>query len=188
MQKITIGFSTTKKVDLFSKLMGYLIRWSQGTQFSHTYLRYLSQDYERQMVVHASHWFVHTVTYEHFLKESQPLCEFEINVTKDVFEDIMGFTSDRYGVKYGFMQFVGMAYRILLKKLFNKTITNPLADGERTLVCSEFIGEILNLIDPTDFPTVELEDEGPKLIHSMILDYLENHKGVVTCEESSLNI
>jgi hypothetical protein len=134
MRKITIGFSKSKKKCAIGSA---LIRWYMGTSYSHVYLKFDAKSYNRSLVYEAVGAGVRFVGMNNWAKDHEEVASFEIEISDESYKKIMLFCIDNSGLKYGYMQNIG----ILLADIF-KLSKNPLTDGDN---CSEAIGEILIL-------------------------------------------
>ena len=112
------------------KIGSELIKWYQGgTKYSHVLL-IDSQD----MVFQASHGWVHCLHIDNFILENEIVDVFTVN---DDFIDFE-FAKRQVGKKYGFMQLVRIAVKFL-------TGIRLIDNGNKRLICSEYIGKCLRL-------------------------------------------
>ncbi len=139
--KITVGFSTRKT------LLAWLIRKAERTPYSHVYVRYWNPFIEEHVVLHAAGFNVHFSTLDRFLAEKNIIIqEYDIPLdSKDQLKAIIKFSTRMAGASYGSTQLLGMGWARILKGMTNKSHKNPFKDGEKTMVCSEFVAHILNL-------------------------------------------
>ena len=158
MRKITIGFSKSKKKFAVGSA---LIRWYMGTPYSHVYLKFEAKSYNRYLVYEAVGTGVRFVGIANWEKDYEEVTSFEIKISDESYKKIMQYCIDNSGLRYGYMQNVG----ILIADIF-KLSSNPLTDGNN---CSEVIGQILilegykidkdlNLLTPKDIFLI-LNDE-----------------------------
>lgn len=146
--KIIIGFS---KPTTF-KLGSWLIRWYQGTKYSHTYVKFKgkTRDFIYESVGKSGTRFVGTKCWNSHAKVVK---EFNVYVDDIHYYKLMDYCIDHEGVEYGFIQNIG----IFIADLF-KLKKNPFKTGYN---CSEIVADILksqgyqidkdsNLITPRD--------------------------------------
>lgn len=152
--KITIGFSKPKAHGmLFSKL----IRLFEGTEYSHVFIK-METRYGIDVVYHASGSKVNFMNYELFTKQAIILDEFSFEIDRDTKDRILNFCFTYVGTDYGIKQIAGMAIARLFK------LRNPFSDGLNTMVCTEVVGHILQVITP-DFNVNDFDNLGVKDIH-----------------------
>lgn len=157
--KIKIGFSrTTKKFAPFS----WLIRWFQGISFSHVYLAWTSRGTGVEVVYHAAGTKLHFLSREIFDKRAKTIEEFEFELTRTQYKQLLTLALTMAGINYGFKQVlgIGIAHIFRLKK-------NPLSQGRKSQVCSELVGYFIEdvLGKPLD---VNLDIAGPKEIYEIV--------------------
>lgn len=125
---MTIGLSYHKGFAPLSKL----IRWWQGTSYSHTYIQLGNK------VWHATGKGVHIISKEEFLKNNVTVKEYYFdNVDSDLVEIIC---TSHSGKKYGFVSILGIFIRDTIGiKLIG-------SDDNQTFICSELVGLVLELV------------------------------------------
>ena len=131
--QVRIGFS---KRDLtFSKFL----RWVEKRPYSHCYIRYRNHVTGQDLILHAAFLSIHTLTLENFQKHGNVIVKeymYEISDQAKI-KDLLTFVYNQSGVPYGWIQLFGMAW-VKICAFFGKKVKNPLADKEKTMVCSEF--------------------------------------------------
>lgn len=159
MRILRVGFSKPK-----SKLAigSFLIRVAENCDFSHAFLRWTSNSIDRDLVYQASRGMVHFVSGAKFDTLAETVRMYEIELTDQQFSEITTKCIDLAGTKYGFFQLVGMG----LERLTG--VKNPFRDGDKTLVCSELVGEVLRQLYNMD---LDLEYAGPKELEYLISKY-----------------
>jgi len=163
-KKLIIGFSKSKMIG--SKI----IRWLEKSSFSHVYLKWHSDSYDRDIIYQASGLAVNFVGAKSFEEHHTVVKELEIEVTDEQFKACMQFCIDKSGVPYGFKSLVGMGYVKLMGKL-GKKVNNPFRDGSKCFVCSELVGTILE----KDFQIkldLDLEIDGPEELYNKLKSIL----------------
>jgi hypothetical protein len=174
MQTILVGFSRPKKF----KIGSFLIRLIEGVDFSHVFLM-IGTD-----VYHESVPSVNKLGYLTFLDQHKLVDLHMIYVTEEKHAEIAAFCNDCLinSIPYGKLQIVGMGFLRVVNQLFRTKLKNPFADGMKTMVCSEFVGVVLEKIG-LDIPDDQLEIEGPKLIHKMVIKISDE-----TCHEQLIKL
>lgn len=177
MKKIFIGFSKPNHFAVGS----LLIRLIEGTDFSHTFILINGSVFQESMPE------INVIDYVDFQKKNKIVDLHTICVSDEKLDEIISFCVDSLTAKvpYGRYQLVGMGAVRLLNRLGFR-FKNPFADGQKTMVCSEFVGYILKILG-ISVPMDQLEVEGPKLIHKIVKksadstchdQFIENTQGV----------
>jgi hypothetical protein len=155
MKTITIGFSkSSKSFAPFS----FLIRWAQGTEYSHAYLRYPCAWSPRNIYFQASHTTVNFMSEKRFLAEETVIQEFEFQIDDEKFNKMQDFCIDRSSEPYGTLAAFGMALAIIAKK-FGFKAKNPIRQAAKSPVCSQLIAALIEDIAGID---LNVEDMTPK--------------------------
>lgn len=155
MQYLTIGFSTPKKF----KVLSWLIRKVERTEFSHVYLAFRSESLNRKLIYQASGLQVNFVGSALFSEHHKVLVEFTIPITDQEKKQILTSCVDLAGYPYGMKQLIGLAW-VRFVGLFGKKITNPVNDGRKTNICSELAGYIL--VKYFNYKIEDLDSLSPK--------------------------
>lgn len=162
METIKVGFSKPNKFKLFawSIMVGFNI------PYSHVYVRYYSNKYERFVIYQASHSMVNFMSPVIFESDNLVVKEFSIDMTDENRTKMIQFAMDNSGKSYGVKQALGMAI-VRICELFGKTIKNPFKDEGSTYVCSELGGYILKNF--TDIKVdKDLDDVTPKDLYELL--------------------
>jgi hypothetical protein len=106
------------------------------------------------MVYQASHGMVHFISGERFDLDARIVASYEIDLSDEQFDLIVGKCIDLAGIKYGHLQLLGMG----LERITG--IRNPFRDGDKSFVCSELVGFLIQLCEGT--APLDLELAGPK--------------------------
>lgn len=138
MNTLVIGFSKPKKWKPFS----WLIMKGLSIPYSHTYVRLYARSYDRSLIYQASSSMVNFMNIETFNQDAQVIQEFDVVLDDETYLTMMKFAIDNCGKAYGIKECFGLAY-VRFMELLGKTVKNPLADGDKTWVCSGLISEIL---------------------------------------------
>lgn len=162
---IIIGFSTGKG---WSPIPA-LIRTIEGTEYSHTYIKVWSHEIQDYVVYQESFKGLNAEASSLFNKDNKIINEYAIRVTQEQLDSIMQFCFSRLGMPYGTAQIAGMFAARVLRQCCFKDMKNPLADGLKTMVCSEMVGHILGILGK-EIDKDLLEIEGPKMIHKKVLE------------------
>lgn len=159
---IIVGFSKRKG------FLSWLIRKAENTPYSHVYVRYWNPYIQEMLILHAAGTMVHCSTVELFLKHKNSVIkEYVIPVESEQLKQVIKFSMRQSGKPYGMTQLIGMAWSRILKQLFGKTHKNPFGDKERTMVCSEFVAHVLNLVG-YNIDMKRAEIDGPKWIEGYL--------------------
>jgi hypothetical protein len=162
MNVIWIGFATAAKPNLFS----HLIKWAQGTKFSHVYIKSFDKDSQRIVYYHASGVAVNCVGEHQFAKHEKVVAEFEFEISDDAYHKMMGFVIDCMGRPYGVKTIMGMAWMIICS-WFGLKILNPVRDMGQTFVCSEFAAAVLDDLDDDNILS-DVESATPKEMFEIV--------------------
>lgn len=173
MKKITIGFSTHKKWNIFSAL----IKMVDRTPYSHTYVVFQSVRLDRGLVYHAAKSFLHFLSLGNFMQVNKVFYEFDIMVSEEQEVKILQICIDRAGLKYGMAAVVGVAM-VKFAKLFNFDIENPFQDGGKTYFCSELVSLVLEELGLKTNP-VNAEDASVSWLCKMLQDLATEDKVVM---------
>ena len=133
---IKIGFSYPK-----SKLavQGPIFATIMGTPYDHVYLQVNIDGQE--LIFQATSRRVNLTILEVFLEESNLIKDYQINLTKDQYNQLLIFIYSTLGRKYDFLGVLGFLWVLLGRKL-GKKWANPLAKHQ-TYFCSELISTVL---------------------------------------------
>lgn len=149
MDEIIIGFSRPKG---WFEPFSWLIRMSEGTPFkwapySHAYIRFYSQEYDRWIIAQASGLKVNFIGQTLFDSLEMIGEEYKVPVTTAVKTALVQNAVDLCGLPYGMGQVIGIPW-VDFVGLFGKQIKNPFASN-KSFYCSEFV-EYLAENDLTD--------------------------------------
>ena len=135
--KIIIGFSKPKNhsFPVFSKL----IQCFEGTNYSHTYIKWYSDTYQTHLVYHSAGFGLHFLGEREAARRLDIVKEYELDISSEVKKDVVGYCIREAGTPYGLKTVLGIALSSLLnlKK-------NPFRDGTHTQFCSEAVARILS--------------------------------------------
>ena len=130
----------TSKPNTF-KIGAEIEKLAQGTEFSHVLI------VDGDLVYQASHGLVNCMYIDNFLAENIIINEYEVPDS----EVDMIFVKKQLGKKYGYQELLSIAMNYLFGiKQFIRD------DGNKTFICSEFVGKALKL-DWVDDSTTPLE-------------------------------
>lgn len=142
MRTVVVGFSKPKSGFVpFSAA----IRWVCRTKFSHTYIKFKSDSFNRVLVYQASGLNVNFIGETRFNQEEDIVAEFQLEVSEEAFNRTMQFAIDHAGVPYGISQIFGILY-VKALALFGVKAKNPFSNGNSNYVCSELVAQILKEI------------------------------------------
>lgn len=162
MRRLTILFTKSKKrLPLFS----WLIRLIWDTEYSHTALVFHSKSYNRNLIYHASSVGLNFSSERVFNDQHEVVYSQEIEVSEEAYRNIIIQSIDLAGLKYGFLQSIGIGLAYLASKL-GLPKSNPFADGRDKWVCSEWVAKALSEVYPEYKP--DLETVSPKEVYTFV--------------------
>ncbi len=142
MKRITVGFSKPKaKFVPFADAIKKVI----GSDFSHTYIKFKADSFNRVLIYQASGTAVNFMAEERFLDHNTVVAEFDLEVSEEVFNKTLQFAIDQVGTPYGMSQIFGILY-VKALGLFGLKARNPFPNGSGNYVCSELVAQILKEI------------------------------------------
>jgi hypothetical protein len=157
--EMSIGFSKSNKIG------SRVIRFCEGSDFSHVYIKWTSSYLERDIIYHASGHSVGFITTANFLALGNiVVLERKISITEATKKKIAQFCMDKASTPYGVKHLVGFGY-VKLMRLFGKTVKNPFGDGPKTYICSELAAEVLNM---TGSSFSDLDNVTPVMIYEAL--------------------
>lgn len=162
MKKLFVGFSKPRSKLSF---ISYVIRWLQGTPFSHVYVRFESDFLERTFIYQASGSKVNFENIYSFSEHSVVVEEFDLSVAPAVYKKVLGFAIDTVGKPYSLKQLLGMAVVCIFKKL-GRQIRNPYKDRKDAFICSEIGAYVLE--ESGQFIDYDKDSIGPKEIWNIL--------------------
>lgn len=138
MAKLIIGFSKPKGFRIVSKL----IRWVDGVPFSHTYIRWYSTFFDRDIIYQASGSAVNFMEGKRFDSSNDTIDVFEFDINDNTHIKIIQFAMDNSGIKYSIKQLIGLGI-VRLVSLLGFQIKNPFSNGRSSYVCVELVSQVL---------------------------------------------
>jgi hypothetical protein len=112
-----------------------------GVPFSHTYIRFYSQKYDRWLIYQADGLKVNFIGQRRFEDGYKVYDEFVFHVDDDTMKSVMQFAIDNVGAPYNLKAVLGIAI-VKVAALFGKKIEkNPLTGSG--FFCSLIVGDIL---------------------------------------------
>lgn len=131
MRKIKICLSTT---DL---LLSKLIRFFQGSEFSHSFVEWNNAWYDSELIYEAKGLSSYIINKKYL--SGNTIYEFEADVTDEKYYEIMKYIHGDVGVEYAWKEMIGYAVKRIFSIVGIK-IKNPFPQKGR--VCSESCGDI----------------------------------------------
>lgn len=164
---IVIGFSRAKNP---MAIGSQLIRFYENTSFSHTYITFFSDLYQRQMVIQASHGYVHELSYDMFLEQNIIVEEFKIGCSSTELMNIFSFIAITLGKNYSYFQLFMILVRPWLGKFFKSV------NDDESYICSELAAKIttiahLNIHGELDYIT-------PRILNEYLHEQLNSNMNV----------
>lgn len=158
--KLIIGFSKPKKFKAFA----WLIMKAYQTPYSHSYIKFHSDSYERNLIYHASHTMLNFMGEDVFYSESIPVKEFNLDVSDEIKKSVIQFAIDNAGKPYGVKEVFGLAI-VRIAEILGFNIKNPI--GFKNYVCSVLVAKILEENLNLDVPG-DISDATPKRLFEYI--------------------
>ncbi len=163
MKRITVGFSKPKaKFVPFADAIKKVI----GSDFSHTYIKFKADSFNRVLIYQASGTAVNFMAEERFLDHNTVVAEFDLEVSEEVFNKTLQFAIDQVGTPYGMSQIFGILY-VKALGLFGLKARNPFPNGSGNYVCSELVAQILKEIIGLEVAT-DLDLIDPKEVFELL--------------------
>jgi hypothetical protein len=136
MQKIEIGFS--KPINRTFPIGSWLIRLYENTEYSHVYIKIYSKKLDRYLIYEAVGGSgIRFIGLNEWKNSAKEVYSFNLDIKYEHSIEFMQFLIDNTGIKYGFLQNLGVFISNLLKK--DKNIWRK---GKN---CSEAVADLLNL-------------------------------------------
>lgn len=136
MKTVAIGFSRPNKF----KILSWLIRKVEKTEYSHVYIKFTSDKYKRNLIYQASGLQVNFVGETVFKDHCEIVKECIIQVSDETYTKMMTFAIDKAGYPYSLKQLFNIAIYMCTGK------ARILNSGRESYVCSELAGEMLKTI------------------------------------------
>ena len=152
MRQLTVGFSRPKGN---FKILSRLIRWAEGTEYSHCYVTWDSDFLERELLYQASELRVNFMGKSLFDKNALTVHKYSISVSDEHYKAIVQAMIDSAGIKYGLLQLVGMSW-VIFMRMFNVRVRNPFKSG---FVCSEAVYHVMRCL-PDNYIDIYMEQNG----------------------------
>jgi hypothetical protein len=159
---LTVGFSRSPR------LLSKIIRWVEGSEVSHVYIKFRSDFLERDIIYEASGTEVKFVNEFTFLKRSEVIAEFDLSIPVQEYRRAVQYAMDQVGKPYGFLSLIGLGLVKVANKFGYRT-KNVFKDGNRAYICSELTAEVLEtfMTLPTEIPVEYLT---PTDLYKIFLD------------------
>lgn len=100
MKTIVIGASRNRQC----KPGSLLIQWHLGTNYSHIYFKFKEDMYEDATVFQAVGKGMQYISYNNWLEHNVPIHEFEMQVSDEIYIELMQDCHKNSGKAYGFQQ------------------------------------------------------------------------------------
>lgn len=137
-----------------------------GTPYSHVYVRFKSESFDRELIYQASNSMVNFMGLETFLKNNLIYKEFSIDITSENRKNLVQFAIDMAGRPYSIKEAIGLGL-VKIASWFGKKIKNPWGDGTQGFVCSVLAAYILENFLGEDVPD-DFEDADPEKIYNFL--------------------
>jgi uncharacterized protein YycO len=159
MKKVSIGFSRPVKF----KILSWLIRKVQRTEYSHAYIKFHSDSLDRDLIYQASGLQVNFVGKTLFEEDHVIVKEFDLQISDEAHKKALQFAVDRAGMPYSIKQLFGIL-------IYNLTGNQVLKDGRSGYVCSELVAQMLSE-DLGITITKDLDIVTPKDVYNILETY-----------------
>lgn len=137
MKTIVVGFSKAKsKWEVGSTL----IAWWMGEDFSHTYFKFKEDMFQDWTVNQSTGHGINYMAETSFLQNNVSVKEFSLNISDELYLEILTTCHVNAGVSYGYLQNIGILIVDLLAKVKINVRKNPLPIG---INCSEWMFYVL---------------------------------------------
>ena len=80
---------------------------------------------------------------KYFYKSYDDIKVWRISVTEEERQKIMNRIYERSGTPYGYLQIIGIAWQLIMLRLFGKRVKNPFFNGYEESICSEEFARIM---------------------------------------------
>jgi hypothetical protein len=167
-KKLTVGFSKSPR------LLSKLIRWVEGSEVSHVYIKFHSDFLQRDIIYEASGTVVNFVNLQTFMSRSQIVEEFTYEIPAPLYREAIQFAMDHTGKPYGFLSLIGLGWVKFTNKFGFRT-RNPFRKDDKTFICSYLVADLLRgiikldseippeLLTPTDIYKILLDNPFKRL-------------------------
>ena len=163
MRKITIGFSRPKaRFQLFADA----IMAVDGSNFSHAYVRFHMDSYDRDVVFQASGLKVNLIEWNNFQAIETVVKEFAIPTSNETQLYVVQFAIDNLGAPYDIAGIVDVAAE-KFAKLFGKKIKPPVS--QNGYYCSELVAHVLEDFFAAKLTTDQVKRMTPTDVYNYLL-------------------
>jgi hypothetical protein len=165
---ITFGFSRPSKL-WPPPLFAWLIMLFDWSKFSHAYIRFHSDSYDRDLVYQASGLRVNFMGWKLFKSQEVIVKEFDIEVTPETKQAVIQFAIDRVGTPYALWAAIIGIPAVKIAAMFGYKIKNPVSQmGD---FCSELAALVMK-----DYLNAQLTDDDVKrMTPTDVCNYLLEH-------------
>ena len=131
--KVSLFFTVPKDEKIVTKL----IKFFQGLNASHCSIIFPS-DYGKRLVYESKGLGEGLISFNNMMIDNYVIDEFEI-ILPEGFEikSLFNHIYERIGYHYSYGQLIGYGWCLVVKKIFNKDVSNPFKNGERSTTCHE---------------------------------------------------
>lgn len=147
MKSLIIGFSRPRKWKPFAALIMWWDQCYEGAsvKMSHAYTRFVGRAWERDFIYQAAGHKTHFMGSNLFEEINEVVEEYEIPISDSAEADVGRVCVDREGKPYAIKQVCGQILINLVRivTLSKVRMTNPWADGEKSVSCIEEMGWLL---------------------------------------------
>jgi len=172
---ITIGFSTTIKQSIFTKIItcAESLFSNKKIKYSHVYIQFYFKNIERHVIFQTNKHGAHFIERGVFAHHNHIYKEYHFEISDAAYTKCLQTCVDKCATPYGFLQIIGMGLSRIVNKWFNLKIKNPFGDGGNTGVCSELTAEVLEAAGFEEFKSYDWEYYGPAELDHVLSKLLE---------------
>lgn len=165
MHRIFVEFTRPAKG---FKPISWLIRVFQGTKYSHVRIRWITRGTNSEICYEAGGGSIRFMGQVALSSSPAKIMKrYAIELTNPEYKELLKYCLKYAGINYGKIQIIGMAFSYLFRNRKNK-----LADGKKTMVCSELVYYLLKEVLKYDID-FRPEVDGPKELDKQ-LEKLDN--------------
>lgn len=171
---IKIGFSRPKS---YFAPFAWLIMLVERRNYSHVYVRWYSSKADTDIVYHASGTFVHFLAFKYFEKKAHIVEEYEYNLPKTDYADLLHFCMSNAGADYGQAGTIGIGW-VKLMQAAGRDVENPL--NSESQWCSKLAALVLrDVINLKEAKRIKAGTAGPSAINKFIKRLPDKFKRVI---------
>jgi hypothetical protein len=165
--KLIFGASRPKVL----KIGAELIMWWEETNASHCYTK-IEVVPGVSIVFQAIGSGTEFCNLEYFLKHNIPVCEKEIEVSRQAFDVLIERMVSKLKLRYSLLHLFGLFIKRFVQYVFKKIIKNPFKDSGKSAVCVELLCDV---VDDANIKRIAEDPEDMGMWEAMVM--LRNIEG-----------